>query len=164
MTTKEQERKALDQIKSILATLDKDGWINTAFAGVVEDAEENIENDFALSWKDRAETAKAKYAESVERMQEVTDKIKEETEKVNKLKERTLSAKDLDCCLYAIRQLIQDRQAKAAEAAAEIVRLADDTKTEDFARAVKNNRFYTGLANEYDELESRVYNAYAASL
>lgn len=55
MTTKEQERAALAKVESILATLDGDGWVNTAFAGCVDDARENIESDFALSWKDRAE-------------------------------------------------------------------------------------------------------------
>lgn len=55
MTTKEQERAALEKIESILATLDADGWVNTAFAGCVDDARENIFSDFALSWKERAE-------------------------------------------------------------------------------------------------------------
>lgn len=55
MTTKEQERAALAKVESILATIDGDGWVNTAFAGCVDDARENIESDFAISWKDRAE-------------------------------------------------------------------------------------------------------------
>ena len=54
MTTKEQERAALEKIKAILATLDADGWVNTAFAGCVDDAESNICDDFADSWKARA--------------------------------------------------------------------------------------------------------------
>ena len=57
MTTKEQERKALELIKRTIENLGENSYIGTAFAGCIEDAEENIENDFALSMKDRWEKA-----------------------------------------------------------------------------------------------------------
>ena len=57
MTTKEQERKALEQIRKIVAGLGKDSYIGTAFEGCFEIAEENIENDFGCSMKQRAESA-----------------------------------------------------------------------------------------------------------
>lgn len=47
MVTKEQERKALEQIKKIVDSLGADSYIATAFDGCFEDARENIENDFA---------------------------------------------------------------------------------------------------------------------
>lgn len=55
MTTKEQERKALEQIRQIIAGLGNCSYIGMAMEGMIEDAEENIENDFALSTKDRYE-------------------------------------------------------------------------------------------------------------
>lgn len=64
--TKEQERKALAQIKKIVDSLGKDSYIGTAFEGCFEIAEENIENDFACSMKQRAEKAAAE-AEETER-------------------------------------------------------------------------------------------------
>lgn len=60
MPTREQERKALTQIKKILDTLGgnpENSYVLRAFDGCVKDAEENIENDFACSWKGRAESA-----------------------------------------------------------------------------------------------------------
>ena len=53
--TKEQERKALAQIRKIVEGLGENSYIGTAFDGCFEDAETNIENDFAFSWKQRAE-------------------------------------------------------------------------------------------------------------
>ena len=53
MATKEQERKALEQIRKIIEGLGKDSYIGIAVEGMLEDAAENIENDFALSMKDR---------------------------------------------------------------------------------------------------------------
>ena len=61
MTSKQEERKALEQIKEIVAALGENSYIATAFEGCFEIAEENIENDFACSMKQRKEAAE--YAE-----------------------------------------------------------------------------------------------------
>lgn len=57
VATKEQERKALEKIRKIVADLGEDSYIGTAFEGCFEIAEENIDNDFACSMKQRAERA-----------------------------------------------------------------------------------------------------------
>ena len=57
MTTKDQERKALEQIRKIVEGLGNNSYIGTAFEGCFEIAESNIENDFACSMKERAESA-----------------------------------------------------------------------------------------------------------
>lgn len=57
MTTKEQELKALGQIRKIVENLGEDSYIGLALEGCFEMAEENIENDFACSWKQKAESA-----------------------------------------------------------------------------------------------------------
>lgn len=56
--TKEQERKALGKIRKIVKKLGEDSYIGTAFEGCFEVAEENIENDFACSMKQRVEAAR----------------------------------------------------------------------------------------------------------
>lgn len=60
MATKDMERKALEEIRNIVEDLGKDSYIGMAMDGVFEDAEQNIENDWAMSWKNRAETATKK--------------------------------------------------------------------------------------------------------
>ena len=57
MVSKEQERKALNEIKEILLQLEPDGYVRTAFDGCFQIAEDNINNDFACSMKQRAESA-----------------------------------------------------------------------------------------------------------
>lgn len=59
MTTKEQELKALRQIEKIVENLGENSYLATAFEGCFEIAEQNIENDFACSMKQRAEAAEA---------------------------------------------------------------------------------------------------------
>ena len=63
MTTKEQERKVLAQIKKLVDGLGADSYIGTAFEGAFEDAEYNIRDDAAYSMKSRWESAKKKAVE-----------------------------------------------------------------------------------------------------
>lgn len=58
--TKDQERKALEQIRKIVSGLGEDSYIGMAFEGCFEIAEENINNDFGCSMKQRAESAEDK--------------------------------------------------------------------------------------------------------
>ena len=63
MTSKEQERKALEQIRKIVDGLGEDSYVATAFAGCFEIAQQNIDNDWACSMQDRAESAERKVSE-----------------------------------------------------------------------------------------------------
>lgn len=58
MTTKNDERNALAEIRRIVDSLGPDSYIGTAFEGCWEIASDNIENDFACSMKERWESAR----------------------------------------------------------------------------------------------------------
>lgn len=85
MLTKAEENSALIKIEAILKELkrkagdDANSYILTAFSGVVEDARENINSDFANSWKDRAETARReaeKAAAELEKARRIIEAVK----------------------------------------------------------------------------------------
>lgn len=91
MTTKEQERKALEQIRKIVTGLGEDSYIGIAFEGCFEIAEENIENDFACSMKQRKEAAefaedqlRAKVAEKDERIRQLEKTIQEDNDVIER--------------------------------------------------------------------------------
>lgn len=91
MTTKEQERKVLAQIKKLVEELGEDSYIGTAFEGCFEIAEQNIENDWACSMKDRAEIAERKlnalelrYNQDVDHLQGVKEHLEKELNEYNK--------------------------------------------------------------------------------
>ena len=86
MTTKEQEREALNKIRKILGTLDDDGWVNTAFKGVCDIAEENINNDWVCNPVERVE----------ELNRQLVDHRKEITETRKKLETAKLEIKNRD--------------------------------------------------------------------
>lgn len=115
MATKEQERKALEQIRKIVASLGEDSYIGMAFEGCFEDAEENIENDFALSWKDRAETISKEYDRSMNLIHEVTEEnkaLKAWAEKAEELfnAKTEVATKYYDCWQRAV-ETAQDNMA-----------------------------------------------------
>ena len=49
ITTKQQEREALEQIRNILNTLESGSYVRTAYQGIDVMAESNIDNDFGIS-------------------------------------------------------------------------------------------------------------------
>ena len=88
MSTKEQERKALEKIEKIIAELGEGSYIGTAFEGCFEIAKENIENDFACSMKQRWETAEQACDMRREQAYKQEEKIKELQAKVDFMKEK----------------------------------------------------------------------------
>lgn len=107
MATKEQERKALEQIRKIVAGLGERSYVGTAFAGCFEDAEQNIEYDAACSSLGRAEVAEKRELEAREKLEQVEAKNVKLTEELETLryhyeKESNAHQKELhDRCEWA---------------------------------------------------------------
>ena len=68
IATKEQELKAVKKIRKIVESLGTDSYVGTAMEGVLEIAEENIQNDFACSMKNRAELAERELKDTSSRL------------------------------------------------------------------------------------------------
>ena len=108
MPTREQERKALTQIKKILDTLGgnpENSYVLRAFDGCVKDAEENIENDFACSWKGRAESAEKRARDWQEKY--------EAEKKTNKPMQDQVKGLNSQCLFY--KKELAERTAKTFE-------------------------------------------------
>lgn len=140
MTTKEQERKALAQIEKILGTLDRDSWVNTAFAGCVEDARENIENDFANSAKERAEHYEKKYNEAKQEAKEAREAMEAMKANAEREAEKRIDKEDLRIMYSALVMQIDAEREAIDKAAAEIVENAEQTGSENFISAVVAHR------------------------
>jgi hypothetical protein len=154
ITTKEQEKKALEQIKAIIASLGEGSYIATAFEGCLEDAESNIENDFADSMKARYESAKeetehwydmyiqehkdweAAHAAAHEIAEEKDAEIADLKEQLEKAKAKTL----LPGSRAFLTMLVTEQESQAAKnmekTANLIAELADNPTSDDFKHAV----------------------------
>lgn len=140
MMTKQQEREALERIRNILADAGADSYIGMAFAGCVEDAESNIENDWALSmagrWQSAEQKLEAVKAEADglraerEALRAELDKYSVDVEKLRK------SAEALNSRRSEERAALERAQSRADAAEAEIIRLK--AKLYDFMTAAKD--------------------------
>lgn len=83
--TKEQERKALEQIKKIVGVLGKDSYLATAFKGCFEIAEQNIDYDFADSLQERLEIAEERLKSDNEQLKAANNEIDRLTAENKKL-------------------------------------------------------------------------------
>ena len=64
--TKDQERKALEKIKAIIQEAGPDSYLDMTFKGVLEQAADNIENDFSSNYMEMYEAAKKVISEMKE--------------------------------------------------------------------------------------------------
>lgn len=76
MTTKEQERQAIAKIRRIVEGLGENSYIGFAMDGVLEVAEQNIEDDAAYSMKERMEIAERREQERRERAKKLEEGLK----------------------------------------------------------------------------------------
>lgn len=77
MTTKQDEMNALKEIRKIIASLGENSYIGIAFEGCLEDADQNIANDFACSWKQRAEAREEEAEKAHEKMRDAERRYNE---------------------------------------------------------------------------------------
>lgn len=124
MTTKEQERKALEQIRKIIAGLGELSYIGTALEGCLEIADQNIENDFADSMKGRVEIADKKVKEltsEIEHLQGVRQHIEKQLQDMTKQSEQNFqSACEKATEIRDLKGQLEAAQNRATEAEEEI--------------------------------------------
>lgn len=180
ITTKEQERKALAQIRKIVEGLGEFSYVATAFEGCFEDAEQNIEYDFGCSMKQRADAATKKADDLEKKVAELEHQLKkkelderdlrlaiekvkaEDSETITALRQQIISDDDLE----DLRQLVSNHEYEQAEAAAkaaqDIVKYADSPSSKEFSEAVRLHRAYTSAADYSKGLKQRIEAAQAA--
>lgn len=114
MTTKAQERKALEQIKKIIEGLGEDSYIGMALEGCLEIAQQNIDNDWGCSMKQRAESAESKVAGLMQEVKDLRDALNR-TEERAEVREQELR-EDCDALNERIEKLRKDKFEAKAEA------------------------------------------------
>lgn len=148
MTTKDQERKAVEKIRKIVEELGENSYVGFAMEGVLELAEDNIREDTAYSMKKNAEIA-----------WERADKAEKENKDLKKtVEERGTTISELNTELCNVRaeakaneipeELVQEMYCmaydKEAESIGKMERAADQ-----MAAAIIAGEDVHGFAEEY---------------
>lgn len=115
--TKDQEREALEKIKAILDTLGPDSYVGTAFEGCIEDAEENIENDWACSMKGRVDDLDQENTKLRAKVKILEDKLAESEKDYEAAHEAAhLVADEKDAEIQRLKTQVQELSEKLASA------------------------------------------------
>lgn len=154
--TKEQERKALEKIKKIVEELGEDSYIGMAFEGCSEIAEENIQNDFGCSMKQRAEAAEKKLETAELDNRDLRNSIADLKSKYASIESKVLTTAEAG----AIKAILSSSRMEAANiadsTAQRIVELADNPDSAEFRQAVQDNRKSKKRLEDCDRLIQRL--------
>lgn len=172
--TKQQERDTLETIKKMVAELGPQSYLATAFDGCFEDAENNIENDFADSMKARWLHADAQLNAANDTIEELKEQLAESQKdceaadgaahaiaeekdvEIAALRERVLSPDDLE----SVQALVYEQQATYSEelkkAAERIVENAGEPESEAFQSAVSDHRAAKRAGEKFSALAERL--------
>ncbi|MBP5460689.1 MAG: hypothetical protein J6Y20_00985 [Lachnospiraceae bacterium] len=173
MTTKEQERKVLAQIKKLVESLGEDSYVGTAFEGCFEIAETNIENDWACSMKQRAESAEKKVSTLELDNRDLWLAIKKAKEeesrevtalqlRIEELEKKVISQDDLTDCEQLVKNEAYEAEKEMNASAHEIVTFAEEPDGQNFQQAVKMNRAAASRWNYLLGLKGRINKAMEA--
>lgn len=144
MATKEQERKALAKIEAILKELGEDSYIGIAMTGVIQDAKDNIENDWAASRYDAWQSAEQRADKAEAALLTMTAKAEElQLEKEN-LAAKVLTASEASMVVSLLGEYRYDLNTEIEATAKKIVIYADDVEGKEFKDAVWQNRLAAG--------------------
>lgn len=91
--SKDTEREYLGRIKNILDALGEDSYCAWAFGGCVDDAEENIDNDFAVSMRGRWEDEREAHEKTRKSM---TEKVNAQGQRIAELEAEVQKARQME--------------------------------------------------------------------
>lgn len=174
ISTKDQERKALAKIKEIIEGLGPDSYIGTALEGCLEIAEDNIENDFACSMKQRVDIAVAANTKLYDRIDELEKQLKdsekdyesaheaaiilvdEKNAEIARLQAMILAPDDMEDVKQILKDRLTEEEQKVRNAAADIVKHAENPGSVEFKNAVKLHRAYIATVDYTKGLFNRI--------
>ena len=165
LATKRNERETLETIRQLVADLGPQSYLATAFDGCFDDAETNIEDDFAFSMKARYEFAELKIREleaklkQAERgIQELIQKDDERKVVLERMSSMVLPADDLEDLRQLVAAQVDEAKERAEAESATIIQLAKTPDAPEFKDAVNMYEHYTSTAAYYQKILDRIIN------
>jgi len=113
--TKDDERRALKKIVEIMEGLGSNSYVAMAFAGCVEIAEENIDNDWGYSMAQRCESAEKEARELKEKIQHMAHDVKALTSQISEANRKLDEKNDQIAGLNQTIDGIEEEKAKLTD-------------------------------------------------
>lgn len=171
MTTKEQERQAIEKIRKIVEGLGENSYVGFAMEGVLELAEDNIREDTAYSMKknaeiawereDKAEKENKDLKKTVEKREATISELNTELcnaraeAKANEIPEELVQ--EMYCMAYDKEAEADGKMEKAADRMAAVIIAGEDVCgfAEEYKKQKENRSRYRKAMEELDKRERR---------
>lgn len=159
ITTKQQERNALNKIRKIIEGLGENSYVGTALAGCIEIADQNIEYDFGDSLQERLQIAENKLRDEIGEKQAAKRNLEKATAEIEALKKRTINEEALADISRLLASKTIDLGKEVCNAAERIVEAANHPESAAFQNAVKDHRAAKADLEHFTALLLRVNTA-----
>lgn len=171
MTTKDQERQAIEKIRKIVEGLGENSYVGFAMEGVLELAEDNIREDTAYSMKKSAEIAWEKATKEEKENKDLKKTVEKReatiselnTELCNTIAEAKANAipeelvQEMYCMAYDKEAGAQKKMEQAADQMAEAAIKGEDTQSfaKEYQAQKSNRRRYEKIMQQLDKIEKK---------
>lgn len=148
MTTKDQERQAIEKIRKIVEGLGENSYVGFAMDGILELAEDNIREDTAYSMKERAEIAQKDARKAEKENKDLKETVEKRGTTISELNTELCNARAEAKANEIPEELVQEMYCmaydKEAESIGKMERAADQ-----MAAAIIAGEDVHGFAEEY---------------
>lgn len=171
MTTKDQERQAIEKIRKIVEGLGESSYVGFAMEGVLELAEDNIREDTAYSMKKSAEIAWEKATKAEKENKDLKKTVEKREATISKLNTELCNARaeakaneipeelvqEMHCMAYEKEAGAQKKMEQAADQMAEAAIKGEDTQgfAKEYQAQKSNRRRYEKIMQQLDKIEKK---------
>lgn len=171
MTTKDQERKAVEKIRKIVEELGENSYVGFAMEGVLELAEDNIREDTAYSMKKSAEIAWEKATKEEKENKDLKKTVEKREATISELNTELCNARaeakaneipeelvqELYCMAYDKEAELIGKMERAADQMTEATIAGEDAHgfAEEYKKQKENRNRYRKVMEILDQRERR---------
>lgn len=171
MTTKDQERKAVEKIRKIVEELGENSYVGFAMDGVLELAEDNIREDTAYSMKESAEIAWERATKAEKENKDLKKTVEKRVATISKLNTKLCNTiaeakaneipeelvQELYCMAYDKEAELIGKMERAADQMTEATIAGEDAHgfAEEYKKQKENRNRYRKVMEILDQRERR---------
>ena len=155
MTTKDQERQAIEKIRKIVEGLGENSYVGFAMDGVLELAKDNIREDTAYSMKESAEIAWERATKAEKENKELKKTVEKREAKANEVPEELIQ--EIYCMAYDKEAESIGKMERAADQMTEATIAGEDAHgfAEEYKKQKENRNRYRKVMEMLDKRERR---------
>lgn len=159
IATKENEVNTLQKIRRMVADLGEDSYVGAAFDGCFDQAEENIRNDWCLSWKGKCESLQkdmTRLTAEADALRKENASLQRQMEKLSEQLQDNFTGQETAILLHVLETKKEDAMRDIEDAMDHMVLASDQQETDAFKDAATQAVDAAKRVKAYDAIGDKV--------